>query len=166
MPDPADPDGRLTLYDLPDDLVEVPARLLLRGGSGLLVPPDLTDPVAAAAWTYDWPVETYRDQPGVHGEVSVLPVVGRAPRTAIPCGGKSVLRGDSGGHSYTLHASPTAYFLGEKSLFRMRLGTLTVPDGSEAHLVHPGHGTLTIAPGTYRVGRRRQITDGFSTAAD
>lgn len=65
--DPGNPGQTLTLYDLPDGAQPyplVPARLLLatngspeRDGTrrryGLPVPAGITDPVAAAAWTYD-----------------------------------------------------------------------------------------------------------------
>jgi hypothetical protein len=70
-PDPGNPGQSLVLYDLPDRLFRRPARVLLctngtpeRDGTrrryGLLVPPDVNDPVAAAAWTYGWPEPTYQ----------------------------------------------------------------------------------------------------------
>ncbi|MFL6073869.1 MAG: DUF6745 domain-containing protein [Mycobacteriales bacterium] len=71
VPDPGNPDQTLTLYDVPERFLGGPARVLLctngtpeRDGTrrrfGLVVPTDLSDPVAAAAWTYDWPADTYR----------------------------------------------------------------------------------------------------------
>ena len=63
--DPGNPGGDpLRLYELPHGLLDEPARLLLvsnasleRDGSrrryGLLVPPDIDDPLDAAAWTFD-----------------------------------------------------------------------------------------------------------------
>jgi hypothetical protein len=70
-PDPGNPGQTLTLYDVPERVFGAPTRVLLctngtpeRDGArrryGLLVPPDVNDPVAAAAWTYDWPQDTYR----------------------------------------------------------------------------------------------------------
>jgi hypothetical protein len=70
-PDPGNPGGDLALYDIPEQIFDEPVRVLLclngtteRDGSrrryGLTVPASFTDPVAAAAWTYDWPVEAYR----------------------------------------------------------------------------------------------------------
>jgi hypothetical protein len=71
VPDPGNPDQTLTLYDVPERFLDRPARVLLctngtpeRDGTrrryGLVVPTHLSDPVAAAAWTYDWPENTYR----------------------------------------------------------------------------------------------------------
>jgi hypothetical protein len=71
-PDPGNPGQTLQLYDVPERLFRRPARVLLctngtpeRDGTrrryGLLVPPDLRDPVAAAAWTYDWPPHLYQN---------------------------------------------------------------------------------------------------------
>jgi len=72
--DPGNPGQRLELYDLGADLADLypePARILLctngtveRDGTrrrfGLPVPAAHTDPVAAAADLYGWPVEAYR----------------------------------------------------------------------------------------------------------
>ena len=72
--DPGNPGQRLELYDLGADLADLypePARILLctngtveRDGTrrrfGLPVPATHTDPVAAAADLYGWPVEAYR----------------------------------------------------------------------------------------------------------
>jgi hypothetical protein len=71
-PDPGNPGQVLTLYDVPEAIYDEPVRVLLctngsteRDGTrrryGLTVPADLVDPVAAAAWTVDWPVQAYRD---------------------------------------------------------------------------------------------------------
>jgi len=70
VPDPGNPGNELTLYDLPSQVFDEPVRLLLctnatpeRDGSrhrfGLTVPADITDPVAAAAWTFDLDPVTY-----------------------------------------------------------------------------------------------------------
>jgi hypothetical protein len=72
--DPGNAPHCIGLYDLPSELENLyaePARILLcvngtveRGGErrrfGLPVPAHHTDPVAAAADLYDWPVEAYR----------------------------------------------------------------------------------------------------------
>jgi hypothetical protein len=73
-PDPGNTPHHIALYDLPDtlsDLFDVDARILLctngtiepdgtRRRFGLPVPGHHTDPVAAAADLYGWPVEAYR----------------------------------------------------------------------------------------------------------
>ncbi|MFI0353153.1 DUF6745 domain-containing protein [Actinomadura sp. 9N407] len=53
--DPHDPGTTLTLYDVPEAVFGRPARVVVRtggtaDGTGLLVPTDADDPVAAAAW--------------------------------------------------------------------------------------------------------------------
>lgn len=69
-PDPGNPGSDLRLYDLPEELWGLRARLLLavngsleRDGQrrryGLSVPADLDDPIAAAGWTYGLSGEHY-----------------------------------------------------------------------------------------------------------
>mgnify|MGYP002137333857 CR=1 FL=1 len=48
----------------------------------------------------------------------------------------------------------------------LELGTVTVPDGAAAHLVHPEHGAQGIAPGTYRIRRQREQADQIRMVAD
>jgi hypothetical protein len=69
--DPGNPGNTITLYELPDQLYDEPVRVLLctngtveRDGTrrrfGLTVPAEIDDPIAAAAWTYNWPTAAYR----------------------------------------------------------------------------------------------------------
>jgi hypothetical protein len=69
-PDPGNPGGRLQLYDVPERLWGSRVRLLTcRNGTaerdgtrrsyGLTVPADISDPVQAAAWTYDLTRQEY-----------------------------------------------------------------------------------------------------------
>ena len=71
MADPGNPGNTITLYDVPHQIFDEPVRVLLctngsveRDGTrrrfGLTVPARIDDPIAAAAWTYDWPIEAYR----------------------------------------------------------------------------------------------------------
>jgi len=64
VPDPGNPGYSLALYEVPERIFEEPVRVLLcanataeRDGTrrrfGLTVPADISDPVAAAAWTFD-----------------------------------------------------------------------------------------------------------------
>lgn len=66
VPDPGNPGGELALYEVPFELWDDYAKVLIcRNGTpeddgsyrtfGITVPEDITDPVAAAAWTYDDP---------------------------------------------------------------------------------------------------------------
>lgn len=69
-PDPANFPHELALYSLPEEFYDQPVNLLLmvngspdRSGElrlyGETVPADITDPLAAAAWQYDVPVDAY-----------------------------------------------------------------------------------------------------------
>jgi len=70
-PDPGNPGQLISLYDLPSQVYEEPVRLIVvangtvesngrRRKFGLTVPASISDPVAAAAWTVDVPVDVYR----------------------------------------------------------------------------------------------------------
>ena len=70
VPDPANPGHVLSLYKVPMAIVETNTHVLLcdnatpeRDGTrrrfGLLVPGTITDPLAAAAWTFGLPAEHY-----------------------------------------------------------------------------------------------------------
>lgn len=110
------------------------------------------------------------NEPQIQGDVSVLPItpiVSLQARTPIPPTGVAVVRGESGGHTHSLHASPAAFFdPSAAEPHQMVLGTLTVPDGSEAYLAHPEHGYLGIAPGTYHIGRQRELADKITHVED
>ncbi len=71
VPDPGNPGGELALYDVPAAIYDEPVKVLLarngtreRDGSyrrfGLTVPASITDPIAAAAWTYDLNPSDYK----------------------------------------------------------------------------------------------------------
>ena len=70
-PDPGNPGQSIDLYDLPHQVYEEPVRLIVvangtvesadrRRRFGLTCPAEISDPVAAAAWTVDVPVDVYR----------------------------------------------------------------------------------------------------------
>ena len=71
-PDPGNPGCDLHLYDVPPQVYGAHVRVLVcsnatlerdgtRRAYGLTVPADITDPVHAAAWTFNLPASTYRD---------------------------------------------------------------------------------------------------------
>jgi len=71
VPDPGNPGCEISLYDVPEKIYDERVRVLLctngtveRDGTrrrfGLTTPAHFSDPVAAAAWTFDFPVEAYR----------------------------------------------------------------------------------------------------------
>ena len=70
VPDPGNPGQHIALYDVPERIYDVHVRVLVctnatreRDGSrhtfGLTVPADISDPVAAAAWTFNVSPEMY-----------------------------------------------------------------------------------------------------------
>lgn len=69
--DPGNPGHKLSLYDIPEQVYSEPVRVLLcdnatpeRDGTrrrfGLTVPADISDPIAAAAWTFDLSADEYK----------------------------------------------------------------------------------------------------------
>ena len=105
--------------------------------------------------------------PQVQGDVSILPVTTKDATTPLPKTGVAVVRGESGGNTHSLHASPKAFFDAAPQEGRsLVLGTLTVPDGSEAYMAHPEHGFMGIAPGTYLIGRQREQADEIAYVVD
>ncbi len=81
----------------------------------------------------------------------VLPVHGRAT-TPVPAEGVAVVEG---GNTHLLMAEGAVRYdaLPAPSL---RLGTLTVPVGATAYLLHPEHGAVGLRPGSYTVSRQRE----------
>jgi len=98
------------------------------------------------------------------GDVSILRVTTKAATTPLPQAGVAVVRGENGGHTHSVHGARCFYDPAEGG--SLTLGTLTVPDGGEAFLLHPEHGGLAIAPGTYRVGRQREFAGEWRMVAD
>jgi hypothetical protein len=100
------------------------------------------------------------------GDVSILRVTTQAATKPLPKY-LAVVRGESGGNTHALHPDGECYFdpavVREDSLV---LGTLTVAEGSTALLSHPEHGYLSIAPGTYRIGRQREWAGEWALVAD
>lgn len=99
------------------------------------------------------------------GDVSILRVTTREASTPIPKQGVAVVRGENGGNTHSLHGDG---FFDAAELFgsSVTLGTLTVPTGGEVFLLHPEHGGMAVAPGTYRVGRQREQMDEIRMVQD
>jgi len=102
------------------------------------------------------------------GDVSILRQPRQAPATtAIPQTGVPVVRGEAGGNTHSLHAvGPVFFDFADTRAGGLTIGTLTVPEGSTAVLLHPEHGGMQINPGTYRVGRQREMADEIRMVAD
>lgn len=104
------------------------------------------------------------------GDVSILRVTAAAAATVpLPRAGYPVVRGESGGNTHSLHAEAGAGVSFDPASgqgVNLVLGTLTVPDGTQAYLLHPEHGGMAIAPGTYRIGRQREYAGEWRQVAD
>ena len=102
--------------------------------------------------------------PCIQGDVSILPVAGaaRTPMSrSVP-----VVRGEVGGNTHSLHADGPCFWDPARDRDGLRLGTLTVPEGSSAVMLHPEHGGIEFAPGTYDIGRQREYAGEWRQVAD
>lgn len=105
------------------------------------------------------------------GDVSILRVTTRLATTVLPQAGFPVVRGEAGGNTHSLHAAPGSSVCfdpnaGSGDFDDLVLGVLTVPEGEQAFLLHPEHGGVAIAAGTYRIGRQREFQGKWRMVAD
>lgn len=102
------------------------------------------------------------------GDVSIVRDYKRAPATEPIPASVAVVRGESGGNTHSLHpVGPCAWAPSQSSSpTDLTLGTLTVPAGSQALMLHPEHGALLIDQGTYRIGRQREYAGEWAYVAD
>ncbi|MEU3283007.1 hypothetical protein ABZ698_39395, partial [Streptomyces antibioticus] len=111
----------------------------------------------------------WRTRAACLGDVSILRVTTPPATTPLPQAGHPVVRGEAGGNTHSLHAASDAGVCFTPADGRgddLVLGMLTVPDGAEAYLLHPEHGGMAIAPGTYRIGRQREWAGTWRLVAD
>lgn len=106
------------------------------------------------------------------GDVIVIPmraakVAGQAP---VPADGVPVVRGEAGGNTHLLVAgTPEIAILWasrQATAANPDLGTLTVPAGGTAYLMHPEHGAQGIAPGDYILRRQVEAAEQARLVAD
>ncbi len=106
---------------------------------------------------------------GIQGDVSFLrdQSISEAT-TAVPAAGVPVVRGENGGNTHALFADGPVFFDGRDATDPedTAIGTLTVPEGSTAFLLHPEHGAMSFGTGTFRVGRQREQADVVAFVAD
>lgn len=107
------------------------------------------------------------------GDLIVLPRPNKqAATTPIPAAGVMVVRAESsGGNTHSLHSfdGPGCYWDGSDDGGRsgLLLGTLTVPDGATAYMVHTEeHGANAVGAGTYEIRRQREQADEIRMVAD
>lgn len=104
------------------------------------------------------------------GDVIVIPM--RAAKVAgqqpVPPEGVPVVRGEAGGNTHLLVADGAGVLWASRQATATNpdLGTLTVPEGSAAYLLHPEHGGTGIAPGDYILRRQVEAAEQARLVAD
>lgn len=103
------------------------------------------------------------------GDVAVIPRrKGKGVTITVPPEGIPVVRGEAGGNTHLLVADGPCVWRATTStdLRNLTLGMVTVPEGSTAFLLHPEHGGMGMAPGTYEIRRQREQADEIRVVAD
>lgn len=89
-----------------------------------------------------------------------------AASTKLTAAGFPVVRGENGGNTHALHADTGSSFYTPASSGGLRLGVLTVAEGSTAILSHPEHGFMAFGPGNYVATRQREQADEIRMVQD
>lgn len=106
------------------------------------------------------------------GDIIVIPmrsarVAGQSP---VPAEGVAVVRGEAGGNTHLLvGGDPEVTVLWasrQATAAHPDLGTLTVPDGGSAYLLHPEHGAQGIGAGDYIIRRQVEAAERARLVAD
>ena len=102
--------------------------------------------------------------PQIQGDISILPVEDRAASAPIPKQGVVVATG-RGGHDHRLLAGG-CFDLSPAREGSLEIGVLTVPQGGEVFMAHDEHGFMGFAPGSYVIGRQREMADEIREVED
>lgn len=100
------------------------------------------------------------------GDVSILKVTTKKATTPIPDTGVAVVKSEVGGNTHSLYGAGFFDYAAGGRVDDLAIGTLTVPADGETFLLHPEHGGMQIAPGTYKVGRQREYAGEWRAVAD
>ncbi len=103
------------------------------------------------------------------GDVAVIPRrKGKGATITVPPAGIPVVRGENGGNTHLLVADGPCTWRAVTNTDprNLTLGMVTVPEGSTAFLLHPEHGGMGMAPGTYEIRRQREQADEIRVVAD
>ncbi len=101
------------------------------------------------------------------GDIIALPTrPGADAGTPVPAEGVAVVRGEAGGNTHLLVADGAVTWRATSGDDRLELGTVTVPPGGVAWLLHPEHGAQGLGPGCYRIRRQREQADEIRMVAD
>jgi hypothetical protein len=110
--------------------------------------------------------------PQRQGDVLILPTGPAASRgDTVPAAGVAVVRGEATGNTHLLQPAswggPIFWTAAPQRAGSLLLGTLTVPDGSCAYLIHTDeHGANGIGAGTYALHGKREQADEARRVAD
>lgn len=103
----------------------------------------------------------------IQGDVAVVPMRPSAAKAAVvPPAGIPVVRGEVGGNTHLLVGEGGVLWAPVLSPRGADLGTVTVPEGGVAYLLHPEHGGNAIGPGSYLIRRQREQRDEILLVAD
>lgn len=97
------------------------------------------------------------------GDVAVIATAGADAGTPIPRKGVVVVASEASSNTHSLHG---AGLFDRANSAGLTVGRLTVPQGAEVLLMHPEHGGMLIAPGSYEVRRQREMADELRLVAD
>lgn len=87
----------------------------------------------------------------------------------VPAEGVAVVRGEATGNTHMLSAAdgPVFFHRAPERAGSLLLGTVTVPEGSTAYLIHSDeHGANGIGAGTYRMVGKREQAEEIRRVAD
>ena len=99
----------------------------------------------------------------VQGDVAIIPrKVAADLGSRVPADGLPVVRGEAGGNTHLLVGD--AWWRPANDL--LTLGYVNVPEGGDAYLLHPEHGAMGLAPGSYEIRRQREQADEIRRVAD
>lgn len=108
--------------------------------------------------------------PQRQGDVFVIPTEPLAAAGApVPAQGIAVVRGEATGNTHMLVAAdgPVFFLPAVERVGSLDLGTVTVPEGSTAYLIHTDeHGANGIGAGTYRLHGKREMAEEIRRVAD
>jgi hypothetical protein len=101
----------------------------------------------------------------VQGDVAIVPHRhGKGDTILVPAEGVAVVRGESGGNTHLLVADGPVVWCPSSN--ELTMGQVTVPKGAVAYLLHPEHGAMGLAPGSYLIRRQREMADEIRRVSD
>lgn len=102
----------------------------------------------------------------IQGDVAIVPHRKSQAKNTIlvPPEGVAVVRGESGGNTHLLVADGPVVWCPSSN--EMTMGQVTVPKGATAFMLHPEHGAMGMAPGSYLIRRQREQAEEIRRVAD